>query len=214
MEIGIVGLPFSGKSTIFQTLLKHKSTEASGGRQSTERGIVKVPDPRLDKLHEIFKPKKKVNSVIEYLKVPGLEGGEKHHQGLPPQFIANVKNVDTLLVVIRDFENEYYPHPLDRVDPEKDIEFINGEFLLSDLSIVETRIEKIEKLIMKTKEDRDIRELAMLKRFAEQLEEEKPLRELNFSEDEKRMMKGFQFITAKPILSLITCHLIITPDFF
>jgi len=203
MEIGIVGLPYAGKTTIFQTLLKHKPTDTSGGRQSAERGIVKVPDPRVDRLTEMFNPKKKVNSVIEYIKVQGLEGDDNQHQGLPAQFIANVKTVDALLVVIRDFENEYYPHPLDRVDPEKDMDFINGEFLLSDLGIVETRSEKLEKMIMKTKEDRDIRELAMLKRFREQLEQEKPLRELEFSEDDKRMMKGFQFITAKPLLYLI-----------
>lgn len=203
MEIGIVGLPYSGKTTIFQTLLKHKPSESAGGRQSAERGIVKVPDERLDRLTEMFHPKKKVHSVIEYIKVPGFENDAAKPQGLPPQFLANVKTVDALLVLIRNFESEFYPHPFDRIDPEKDIEFINGEFLLSDLGIVETRIEKLEKMVMKTKIEKDIRELAMLKRFKDQLESEKPLRELALTDDEKRMMKGFQFITAKPLLYLI-----------
>lgn len=203
MQIGIVGLPFSGKSTIFQTLLKHKSSDTSGGKSEAERGIVKVPDERLDKLAELFKPKKKVHSVIEYIKVPGFEGDGSKPQGLPPQFLANVKTVDALLVVIRNFHNQYYPHPFGRIDPEKDIEFINSEFLLSDLQIVETRMEKLEKMVKKVKNDRDLRELAMLRRFSEQLEQEQPLRELDLTEDEKLLMKGFQFITAKPLLYLI-----------
>lgn len=124
-------------------------------------------------------------------------------QGLPAQFLANVKNVDALLVVVRNFENEYYPHPFDRIDPKKDMEFINSEFLLSDLGIVETRLEKLEKMVKKVKNDRDLRELAMLQRFKEQLEEEKPLRELDITDDEQKLMKGFQFITAKPILYVI-----------
>lgn len=203
MEIGIVGLPYSGKSTLFQTLLKHKSTDQTGGRQSAERGVVKVPDERLDRLTEMFQPKKKVNSVIEYIKVPGFEGDGSRPQGLPGPFLANVKTVDALLVMIRNFESEFYPHPFNRIDPGKDIGFINSEFLLSDLAIIETRVDKLEKLVMKVRNERDVRELALLRRFKEQLEAEKPLRELDLSEDEKKMAKGFQFITIKPVLYVI-----------
>ena len=202
MQIGIVGLPYAGKSTIFSTLLKHKSGDATGGRQNAERGIVKVPDERLDKLTTLFNPKKQVHATIEYVKVAGLEG-ESASQGLPSQFLTNLKNTDALMVVIRNFENEFYPHPLDRIDPAADMAFINSEFLLSDLMIVEKRVEKLEKLVMKTKDEKEKRELELLKRFQAQLEAEKALRELELSENEAMLIKGYQFITLKPILYVV-----------
>lgn len=203
MEIGIVGLPYSGKSTLFATLLNLKDESAAHGKQSAERGVVKVPDERLDKLTALFNPRKKVNATIEFIKVPGLEGDGAKPQGLPAQFMANLKNVDAVLVMVRDFENDFYPHPFDRVDAAKDIEFINSEFLLSDLAVVETRVEKLEKLVMKIKDDKDKRELELMKKLQAQLENEKPLRELDFTEDEEKMMKGYQFITAKSLLYVI-----------
>lgn len=201
MEIGIIGLPYSGKTTIFSTLLRHKSA-APGGKQSAEHGIVKVPDERLDKLTALFNPKKQVNATIEYVKVPGLDS-DSSSQGMPAQFLANLKTVDALLIMVRDFENEFYPHPLNRVDAGADINFINSEFLISDLMIVESRFEKLEKLVPKTQDEKDKKELALMARLKEQLEQEKPLRELSFSEHELQIMKGYQFLTAKPALFVI-----------
>lgn len=201
MEIGIIGLPYSGKSTIFSTLLKHK--ESLEGKQNAERGIVKIPDPRLDRLTEIFNPKKKVAATIEYVKVPGLESADRNSQGLPAQFLTNLKNVDALLIMVRQFENEFYPHPLDRIDPAADIDFINAEFLLSDLMIVENRFEKLSKLVLKTQDEKDKRELQLITRLKEQLEKERPLRELDFNEKEEIILRGYQFITAKPVLYVI-----------
>ncbi len=203
MEIGIVGLPYSGKTTLFSTLLNIKSEASHGAKGQAERGVVKVPDERLDKLAAMFNPKKEVHTTIEFVKVAGLEGDGTKPQGLPAQFMANLKNVDAILVMIRDFENDYYPHPFDSVDPRRDIDFINGEFLLSDLAIVETRVEKLEKLVQKLKEDKDIRELALMTKFKEQLENEKPIRELDLNADEQKIMKGYQFVTAKPLLYCI-----------
>ncbi len=202
MQIGIVGLPYAGKNTLFSTLLKHKSQEP-GGKLSAEKGIVKVPDERLDRLTEMFNPKRKVNATIEYIKVPGLEGEAAGTRGLPPQFLANLKTVDALLVVVRNFENDYYPHPLDRIDPRADIAYINSEFLLSDLGIVETRYEKLKKLVNKTQNEQDKRELALFEKLKAQLEEEKPLREMDFTENEQLILKGYQFLTAKPVLYVI-----------
>ncbi len=202
MQIGIVGLPYSGKTTIFSTLLKHK-TQEPGGKVSAERGVVKVPDERLDKLTAMFNPKRKVNATIEYIKVPGLEGESAGTRGLPGQFLANLKTVDALLVVVRNFQNEYYPHPLDRIDPKADIEYINSEFLLSDLGIVETRYEKLSKLVNKTQDEKDKRELALFEKLKAHLEEEQPLRTMDFNEHEQLILKGYQFLTAKPVLYVI-----------
>ena len=203
MEIGIVGLPYSGKSTIFSTLLKHKSSDNISSKQSAEKGVVKVPDARLDRLTEIFNPLKKVNATIEYIKVAGLDSDDGNKQGLPAQFLANLKTVDALLLVVRNFENEYYPHPLNRIDPAADIEFINSEFLINDLVVVENRIEKLEKLVLKTQDEPDKKQLALMNRLKDQLDNEKPLRELQFTEHEELILKGYQFITAKPVLYVV-----------
>jgi hypothetical protein len=203
MQIGIVGLPFAGKTTIFSTLLKHKSAEAGYHKHEAERGIVKVPDARLDRLTAIFNPRRQVNATIEYVKVPGFEGDGKEPKGLPPQFIANLKNVDAILLVVRDFDNATYPHPFGRIDPAKDIAFINSEFWLSDLAIVEARLERLEKSAAKTKDEKNQKDLALMKRCKERLDQEKPLRELELAVDEERLLKGYQFLTLKPLLYVI-----------
>jgi GTP-binding protein YchF len=202
MQIGIVGLPFSGKTTIFSTLLKHKSPAIGHHKQEAERGIVKVPDERLDRLTAMFNPKRQVNATIEYVKVPGFEGGDKEPKGLPAQFIANLKNVDAILLVVRAFENEMAPHPFGRIDPAKDIEFINSEFWLSDLALIESRLERLEKGA-KTKDEKNQKDLALLKICKTQLDQEKPLRELELTAEEERLLRGYQFLTLKPLLYVI-----------
>lgn len=202
MEIGIVGLPYAGKSTIFSTLLRHRS-EISAGKQSAERGIVKIPDPRLDNLTKIVNRKKQVNATIEYVKAPGLDLESAQAKGLPAQFLLNLKNVEALLVVIRNFENEYFPHPLGRIDPAADITLINSEFLLNDLMQIESRLDKLHKLVQKIQNERDKRELELLYKLKEQLDQEKTIREQELTEDEKSLIKGYQFLTAKPLLFVV-----------
>ncbi len=204
MQIGIVGLPFSGKSTLFETLMAHKSHESAGKYKSeAERGVVQVPDSRLNKLTAMFNPVKEVPATIEYIKVPGLEKDGHHGSGLPNQFLSNMKTVDLILVMIRAFENDIYPHPVGSVNPQRDITFIKSEFLLNDLSIVENRVEKLEKLVMKTQNEKDKKELGVLKKCQAMLEEEQPIRELELSDDEQLIIKGFQFLSAKPLLFVL-----------
>ncbi len=204
MQIGIVGLPFSGKSTLFDTLLVHKSIDESRKfKTESERGIVKVPDDRLDQLTKMFNPQKQINATIEYLKIPGIDKEDHRGSGLPAQFLSSVKYVDTILLMVRNFENELYPHPMDTIDVQRDINYINSEFLLNDLSIVETRIEKLEKLVMKTQNEKDKRELKVLHNCREYLENEKPLRELKLDDQEEFLIRGFQFLTIKPLLYVI-----------
>jgi len=204
MQIGIVGLPYSGKSTLFATLLAHKSHDETGKfKTETERGVVKVPDTRLENLTRIFKPEKQVNATIEYLKVPGLDQEGHKGSGLPAQFLSNTKTTDVILLLIRAFENDMYPHPMESIDPVRDLKFVEAEFMLNDLSVIENRIEKLEKLIMKTQVDKDKRELVVLKKCQESLEEEKPLRQLSLEENEELLIKGYQFLTIKPVLYVL-----------
>jgi len=204
MQIGIVGLPYSGKSTLFSTLLAHKSVDESGKhKHETERGVVKVPDDRLNQLTKMFNPEKQVNATIEYVKVPGLDQDSHKDTGLPSQFLSNVKTVDVILLLIRAFENELYPHPMNSIDLVRDIKFIETEFILSDLAIIENRYAKLEKLILKTQVDKDKRELVVLKKCRALLEQEHPLIELGLDEHEEFLIRGFQFLTIKPILYVL-----------
>lgn len=204
MQIGIVGLPFSGKSTLFDTLLAHKTHESAGKYKSeAEHGVVQVPDERLEKLSKVLNAQKTVHTTIEYIKVSGLEKEGHKGAGLPAQFLANLKLVELILVTIRNFENELYPHPMGNVDPKRDINFINSEFLLNDLSIVENRSEKLEKLIMKTQSEKQKRELEVLKKCQAILEDERPIRELDLDANEELIIRGFQFLSAKPVLYVL-----------
>jgi len=207
MQIGIVGLPFSGKTTLFETLLAHKLTDPSGkSKNEPERGIVHVPDERLHQLSMIFRPQKEIPATIEYIKVPGLEKEGHKGSGLPNQFLANTKTVDLILIMVRAFENDVFPHPMGSVDPERDRRFIDSEFLLNDLSIVENRIEKLEKLVMKTQNEKDKKELEVLRKCREILEEERPIRELSLTEQEALIIKGFQFLSAKPLFYVLNIN--------
>ncbi len=207
MEVGIVGLPVSGKTTLFSTLTGQDAQAAfGGGKIEVHRGIVKVPDPRLDRLTEIFNPQKKVPATIEYIEVGGMEGDPSKGKGFDPQFLQVLKNTDALCVVIRAFENEFYPHPAGSIDIQRDITTVESEFLLSDLSIVENRITRLEKQIKKAQDDQGQKELELLKRCHSQLENEQPLREIDFTDEERLMLRGFQFLTAKPLLLVINVN--------
>lgn len=203
MQIGITGLPYAGKSTLFTTLLSRKSESDSFHKKETEKGIVKVPDARLDHLTEIFNPRRKVPATIEYLKVPGLDSQSSATKGLPVHFLSNLKTVDVILLVVRAFENPLYPHPLNRIDPQSDINFVNTEFLLSDLAIIETRIERLEKQLSKVHNETYQKELELLFKCRNFLEDEKPLRALTLSPEEDKLLRGFQFLTAKPLIIVI-----------
>ena len=204
MKTGIAGLPYAGKSTLFATLMAHVSEEVEQKhKQETERGIVKVPDHRLDALTAMYNPRKQINATIEYLKVPGLDQEGHQGAGLPAQFLANIKTVDVILMLVRAFENDQYPHPAGSINPVRDIRFMLSEFLLSDLGIIEGRIDKLEKLIMKTQADQDKRELAVLRKCRESLEAEKPISGAGLDEQEFQVIRNYQFLTAKPLLFVL-----------
>jgi len=207
MQIGIVGLPFSGKSTLFQTVTKTHLEPEALSKAETHQAVIKVPDERLDKLTAIFSPKKKVNATIEVIDVVGLQKGDS---GLPAgkagstqftsNFLGKVKTNDALIQVVRLFENDTVPHPDSSIDMLRDIEMFETEFILSDMGIVEKRIENIKKQIMKTKEEQLKRELPVLEKCYELLQNETPLREAHLSDDELKLLKSYQLLSAKPML--------------
>jgi len=202
MKIGIIGLDQSGKTTLFHALTQGTAGHA-GGKKDANVSVVKVPDSRLDRLHELFPTARKVEATIEYLDVTGLSKGSTQRKGFQEQFLATIRNIDALVCVLRRFQDEMIPHSEGGIDPARDWTIIQDEFLFSDLSILENRIVKLEKDVKKTKDDVKCRELAALQKSMTALEAEKPLRIVDFDKEEAKILRGFQFLTAKPILLVL-----------
>lgn len=200
MQIGIVGLPFSGKSTLYQTITKTHLDPNELVKAESHQSVIKVPDERLDNLTEIFNPKKKVNATIEVIDVVGLKKGDSGSTQFTGNFLSKVKTNDALIQVVRLFENEIVPHPDNSIDMVRDINSFETEFIISDMQIVEKRIESIKKQIMKTKDEILKRELPVLEKCNEILQQETPLREANFDKDELKLLRSYQLLSAKPML--------------
>lgn len=205
MRIGIIGLPQSGKTTLFTALTASSTapTTTRFDKKEAHLSIVKVPDPRLDRLHELYSQAKSVPATIEYLDVGGLAKGSTQRSGFQEQFLSKLRNVDALLCVLRNFSDEAVPHPEGTIDPKSDLLTIETEFFLSDMAILEGRIDRLGSELKKTKNEQGQRELTVLQKCLDSLESETPLRELNFNPSEQKIIKGFQFLTAKPMLLII-----------
>ncbi len=203
MQVGIVGLPQSGKTTLFNALTGGSIEAHTGARQNSHIAVVKVPDRRLERLRELFQPKKITPTTVQYVDVAGLEKGVSDKGGLSEHFLGKLRTVDALLVVIRLFEHELIPHPEHSIDAERDLEIITAECLLSDLNIVENRTAKLEKTAPKTKDPDELHELELMRKFKGALEEETPLRELPLAPLDLPLIRGYQFLTIKPILVVL-----------
>ena len=200
MRVGIIGLPLSGKTTLFNALtrLEVEVGSWSGGKREAHIGIVKVPDERLDFLHTHFPSAKKIPATVEYVDLAGFEKGISESSKVLSELLNDLKNVDALVVVIRAFENESVPHPDKSVDPARDLQTLETEFILSDMAILENRISRLESQLRKKKDDHNQKELNLLQRCLASLEEEKPLSKLEFSPEEEKILRGYQFLTEKP----------------
>lgn len=200
MQIGIVGLPYSGKSTLFQTITKTLLDPNELTKSEAHQAVIKVPDKRLDKLTELFNPKKKVNATIEVVDVVGLQKGDSGSTQFTGNFLAKVKTNDALVQVVRLFSNDAVPHPDGSINMIRDINSFETEFIISDMTLIEKRLENIKKQIMKTNDEKLKREVPLLEKCFELLQNETPLREYSFTKDELIILKTYQLLSIKPML--------------
>lgn len=208
-KLVIIGLPGSGKTSVFNALTRAEAATGNFGASGDEPNLatVKVPDQRLDILTEMFNPQRKVQADVQYLDVAGIAKGIAE-KGMGGQLLGHLAQADALVHVVRAFEDPNVPHSEETVDPLRDIETLNLELMFSDLALVEKRIERIQGQVSKTRgPEREVleRELLIQQRFIEALESETPLRDIidDVDEDDLRLVRGFGFLTAKPLLILM-----------
>jgi len=198
MRIGLFGFPQTGKSTLFR-LLTGSDAPARGGRGDVQVGVSKVPDPRLERLAAMYSPKRVTQATIEYLDLAGMGKGEAA-EVLP---LDQLRIVDALAHVVRGFQDESVHHSEGDVDPARDAATMETELILADHTIAERRIEKLELLVMKIKRDEDKEELGILRKAVEHLERDAPLRNVEFSERERFVLRGYTFLSLKPLLIVV-----------
>lgn len=208
MKIGIIGAPNSGKTTIFNALTRSETaTEAySSGQLEQHTAVVYVPDPRVDRLSAMFKPRKTVYAQVIYNDIAGLAKGAGRAGSISGALLNAIAANDALMLISRAFDDPNVPHPEDRMDPAADLEAMETEFLLNDMAIIEGRLERIIAQHSRgtvAERERMQKEEALLKRLYEQLEEETPLRTVPLTEDERKMLGGFGFLSLKPLLRVI-----------
>jgi GTP-binding protein YchF len=206
MRLGIVGLPSSGKTTLFNALThSNLPTGMSTGQFEVHTAVVNVPDPRVDTLKAMYKPRKTTYTQVTYVDIGGLDKGIGQG-GLKGQFRNELGQLDGFLHVVRAFQNDNVPHPSGSVDPMRDIQMLDGEFLLTDLVAVEQRIEKLDaesRRKGRTMEKALVDEMELMQRIKAHLESDKPLRDMGLTEAEIKPLRGYGFLTLKPTLIVL-----------
>ncbi|MET1231532.1 MAG: redox-regulated ATPase YchF [Candidatus Limnocylindrales bacterium] len=207
MEIAIVGLAGAGKSTVFNTLTRGHAETGGYGGMTVNVGVVKVPDPRLTKLTALFKPRREVPADVTYVDLPApppTEGATAND--LPADALARLRNVDALLHVVRAFDDPAVPHPSGSVDAWRDLEQLDLELTLADLAVAEKRLEKLQtsgRHGTPAEREANEREAAVLERIVPGLTAGAPIRDLDLDEDASKAIRGFRFLTEKPVLVLL-----------
>jgi ribosome-binding ATPase len=204
MKLGIIGLPQSGKTTIFNALTRGDTpTTASAGRFDVHTAVVDVPDPRVDKLSSMFKPKKTIYAKVTYADIAGLEGGAAK-SGISGQLLNQLAQMDGFILIIRAFANENVPHPAGVVDPQRDSLTMMSELLINDLITVERKLERLGEERKKGGTDKTInaRSTELFERMHRTLSDNKPLRSLEFNPEEQKELASFGLLTRKAILTV------------
>ncbi len=209
MQIAIVGLAGSGKTTVFNTLTRGNVQTGGFGGMELHVGVVKVPDQRLDRLAEIFRPRKIVHADVTYVDLPAPPASTDGHVGtedLPPEHLARLRESDALLHVVRAWDDPALPHPAGSVDAARDLEQLDLEFTMADLSMVDRRLERLRgsgRHGTPAEREANEREAVVLDRLRAGLAAGAPIRDLGLDPDDERLLRGFRFLTQKPVLVLL-----------
>jgi len=202
MRVAIVGFPFSGKTAVFTAV---SGVPAAHLRPAEENlAAVRIPEPRLDLLEKVFKPRKRTEATMDFIDLPGSREGDVEEAGLA-KHLPTLRQVDALVLVVRAFKSESVPGHRVSVDPQRDLGQLRDEMLVADLTTCANRIEKLEKTLPKAGKDRDVlkHELELLQRCQNALEHEKPLTAVVRPGDEEKMLRSFGFLTQRPITLVV-----------
>ncbi len=202
MRLGIIGLPQSGKTTLFNALTRATQPTGATGKIEVHTAVVEVPDPRVDVLSRMFNPKKTIYAKVTYADIAGLDGSASK-SGISGTLLNQLTQMEGFIHVVRCFEDEAIPHPQGNVNPARDLAAMDSEFVLNDLIAAERKLERLAEERKKGGgRDRAIieREIELFERMQASLNEEIPLRDIEISAEEDRMLSGFGFLSRKPVL--------------
>ena len=204
LKAGIIGLPNVGKSTLFNAITKKNILAANYPFATIDPnvGVVTVPDARLDTLYNMYMPERFIATQYEFIDIAGLVKGASTGEGLGNKFLANIREVDAIVEVVRCFDNKDVIHVEGGIDPIRDIEIVNYELILSDLEILENRLAKIEKKAVTTNDKESLFEVSVLKKAIDYLRQGTMLRLVDFDEKESKLLKTYNLITNKPFIYL------------
>ncbi len=207
MQLTLIGLPASGKTTVFNALTASQlptGPSAPGGKLDVHTAVVDVPDPRLEALSQRFRPRKTVHAKVTFVDLAGMQLAAGR-EGISPQLLSHLSQADGFLQVVRAFDDPNVPHPAGRIDPGRDLSSLQAELLLNDMVVVERRLERLAEERQKGGRDRAAveRETLLFRRLSDHLSADQPLRTLDLNPDERRLLAGFGLLTLKPILVVV-----------
>ena len=204
LTAGIVGLPNVGKSTLFNAITNQKILAENYPFATIEPnvGVVTVPDERMDKLKSMYEPNRFIPTAYEFTDIAGLVKGASQGEGLGNKFLSHIREVDAIVEVVRCFDDGKIIHVDGNINPIRDIETINLELAIADLDVINNRLERVSKKARTTKNKEDLTQVEALEKAKQALEENKALRQVEFTEDELKSLKSYSFLTLKPIIYL------------
>ncbi len=208
MKIGLAGLPMSGKTTLFNLVTRNNAQLKDYIAQSEEvnTGVIKVPDARVDKLAEFFKPKKTTYATVEFIDIPGIAKEEGPKTGFSVKTLAHIRSGDAIALVVRLFVDESVAHVHRRIDPASDLEELLLEFIFADLELVENKIVRLGKELKAGKKPELVREQALMDQLAAALKNNQTIASLALDAESTALIRGFRFLTEKPLLVVGNCN--------